>query len=115
MKRTLRSLEGQPLEGERALVRVDFNVPLDGARVTDAKRIRAALPTIRWLREKGCRVVLMSHLGRPKGKPVPELSLAPVARELESHLGIPVLFIEDPLSADAALTKKENPNRIPEL
>jgi len=106
VKRTLRSLERQPLEGERALVRVDFNVPIEAGRVTDTKRIREALPTIRWLREKGCRVILMSHLGRPKGKPVDEFSLEPVARELETALGIPVLFLRDPLAVDAAAQTK---------
>ncbi len=106
MKKTLQSLEGQPLEGERALVRVDFNVPIDAGRVTDTKRIREALPTIRWLRERGCRVILMSHLGRPKGKRVEEYSLEPVSRELETALGIPVLFLKDPLSSDAAAQTK---------
>jgi len=78
MKRTLSSLEGQPLEGQRAFVRVDFNVPLEGGKVADATRIVASLPTIRWLKERGCRVVLASHLGRPKGTPTPEFSLRPV-------------------------------------
>jgi phosphoglycerate kinase len=101
LKRTLESLEGQPLEGERALVRVDFNVPLRDGKVADAKRIVGALPTIEWLRQKGCRVILMSHLGRPKGTPSPEFSLEPVVAELERRLGIPVQFIADPLAADA--------------
>ena len=95
MKRTLPSLAGQPLEGERAFVRVDFNVPLDDGRVTDLTRIRAALPTITWLRERGCRVVLASHLGRPKGIRAPAFSLEPVKRVLESELGVPVEFLED--------------------
>jgi phosphoglycerate kinase len=101
LKRTLESLESQPLEGERALVRVDFNVPIKDGKVTDAKRIVGALPTIEWLRQRGCRVVLMSHLGRPKGKRVAEFSLEPVAAELERQLGVPVQFIEDPLAAEA--------------
>ena len=107
MKRTLKSLEGQPLEGLRALVRVDFNVPLKDGRVADSKRIKAALPTISWLREKGCRLVLLSHLGRPKGQRVSEFSLKPVGAELESLLGCPISFLKDPLGADApGQTKK---------
>ncbi len=104
------SLEGQPLEGERALVRVDFNVPLKDGRVVDAKRIREALPTIRWLREKGCRVVLLSHLGRPKGQRREELSLLPVAAELERELGVPVSFLEDPV-IDAAESRTRRMKR----
>jgi phosphoglycerate kinase len=96
MKRTLASLDGQPLEGQRAFVRVDFNVPLEGSKVTDTTRIVAALPTIRWLRDRGCRVVLASHLGRPKGKRSPEFSLKPVVEALERELGMPVQFTEDP-------------------
>ncbi len=102
MKRQLASLAGQPLEGQRAFVRVDFNVPLKHGAVADATRIGAALPTVQWLRERGCRVVLASHLGRPKGRPAPEFSLGPVVPVLESALGAPVTFIEDPPS-DAAV------------
>ncbi len=101
MKRTLDSLRDQPLEGERALVRVDFNVPLKDGAVADSKRIREALPTLEFLRQKGCRVVLLSHLGRPKGKRSPEFSLVPIVTELERLLGAPVLFMEDPLAPNA--------------
>ena len=101
MKRTLRALEGQPLEGQRVFVRVDFNVPLKEGAVADATRILASLPTIRWLRERGCRVILASHLGRPKGQRKAEFSLKPVVPVLERELGIPVTFVEDPVSESA--------------
>jgi phosphoglycerate kinase len=101
MKRTLESLSDQPLEGQRAFVRVDFNVPLSEGAVSDDTRIRASLPTIQWLRQKGSRVVLASHLGRPKGEPDESLSLRPVATALEKHLGIPVTFLPDPTSEEA--------------
>lgn len=103
MKRTLKSLPPAALDGQRALVRVDFNVPMKDGAVTDDTRIRAALPTIQYLREKGARVVLLSHLGRPKGGPDPKYSLQPVAQVLEQLLGAPVRFIEDP-SSEAAVT-----------
>ncbi len=108
-KRTLAALEKQPLEGQRALVRVDFNVPLSDGHVTDDIRIRAALPTIRWLTGKGARVVLMSHLGRPKGGPEPKYSLKPVAAALEQLLGAPVTFIEQPLSDQAERVTRQLP------
>lgn len=109
MKRTLASLDPGALDGQRALVRVDFNTPLDGGAVADDTRIRAALPTIRNLREKGARVVLLSHLGRPKGKPDPRYSLKPVARALESLLGAPVTFLDDPASDNAVTATRRLP------
>ncbi|HXG45073.1 MAG TPA: phosphoglycerate kinase [Gemmatimonadales bacterium] len=106
MKRSLRSLDPAAIEGRRALVRVDFNCPLKNGAVADNTRIRAALPTIAYLREKGARVVLLSHLGRPKG-PDPAQSLRPCAAELERLLGAPVSFIEDPAAPEAVqLTRR---------
>jgi phosphoglycerate kinase len=105
MKRSLRSLGAAALDGRRALVRVDFNCPVKDGRVTDNTRIRASLPTIQYLREKGARVVLLSHLGRPTG-PDPKLSLRPCAAELERLLGAPVTFIADPLVPEASTTTK---------
>jgi phosphoglycerate kinase len=95
-KKTVRDLDLADLSGRRALVRVDFNVPLDDTRrVTDDTRIRAALPTLEYLADRGASVVLLSHLGRPKGKPDPEYSLEPVARRLADLVpGRPVSFIE---------------------
>jgi phosphoglycerate kinase len=98
------SFENQrALDGQRALVRVDFNCPVKDGVVTDSTRIRAALPTIQFLRDQGARVILMSHFGRPKKGPSPEFSLAPVVRELEKLLGAPVELIADPFS-DASIT-----------
>jgi len=104
----LRSLPSAALDGRRALVRVDFNVPLKDGKVTDATRLRASLPTITYLREKGARLVLLSHLGRPKG-PDPSQSLRPVAAELERLLGAPVTFIPDPAAPDAVTVTRRLP------
>jgi phosphoglycerate kinase len=101
-KRSLRDLPPQALDGKRALVRVDFNVPLKNGKVTDDTRLRASLPTIQYLREKGARVVLLSHLGRPKGGPDPQFSLQQIVRDLERLLGAPVEFIPDPATGAAA-------------
>ncbi len=87
--RTLDSLAPDELRGKRVLVREDLNVPLEGETITDDTRIRAALPTLRSLRDRGAKVAVVSHLGRPKG-PDPKLSLAPVARRLSELLGTEV-------------------------
>jgi phosphoglycerate kinase len=87
--KTVRDL---PVEGRRVLVRADLNVPLDDGRITDDTRIRASLPTIRYLREHGADVIVCSHLGRPKGEVRPELSLRPVAERLSELLSEPVAF-----------------------
>lgn len=83
------------VQGKRLFVRVDFNVPLDHGRITDDTRIKAALPTIQYLAENGAITVLASHLGRPKGKRVPDFSLAPCAERLEQLLGRKVTFAPD--------------------
>ncbi len=99
-----RSLTDYPLAGKRALVRVDFNVPLGEGRVVDDTRIRAALPTIQYLLDQGCSIVLMSHLGRPKGQVVDELRMAPVAARLAELLGRPVATTDDCVGSAAAQT-----------
>ena len=85
-----RSVRDADLSGSRVLMRVDFNVPLQGETITDDTRIRAALPTIRYILEQGASLMLMSHLGRPNGKRMPELSLAPVAARLGELISSPV-------------------------
>ena len=92
----IKSIEDLELKDKRVFVRVDFNVPLDAdGSITDDTRINAALPTIRKLSESGAKVVLASHLGRPKGEKVPTMSLAPVAPALAQRIGLPVLFLDD--------------------
>ena len=101
-KKTVRDLSDAEVRGQRALVRVDFNVPLnEDGNITDDTRIRAALPTIELLIERGARPVILSHLGRPKGKPDPKYSLQPVAKRLEDLTGCKVIFVESTDSDEA--------------
>ncbi len=100
--RTIKDLKPAEVKGRRALVRVDFNVPLDDAgAITDDTRIRAAVPTIQALLRGGARVVLCSHLGRPKGGPDPKYTMAPVASALAKLLGAPVTFVPFVVGAEA--------------
>lgn len=98
MKKTLRDID---LAGKRVLVRVDYNVPLDGGRVADNTRVRETLPTLRYLKEAGCRILLVSHLGRPDGKIDARYSLESIAGELATLLGGPVGFAGDTVGPDA--------------
>jgi phosphoglycerate kinase len=95
------SIRDLDLAGKRVFVRVDFNVPLDGQRVTDDTRIAETLPTLKLARERGARLVLASHLGRPKGKPDPKYSLRPVASRLAELVGVSVDFASDCVGAEA--------------
>lgn len=112
MKRTLRDLSAAELLRRRALVRVDYNVPLQDGRVTDLARVEASVPTLEHLLRAEARPVLLSHLGRPKGSSDPRLSLAPVAPLLSELLGVPVAFggpadAADAVEASRALTSGE--------
>ncbi len=104
------TVEDLEIKGRRVLMRVDFNVPLEGGNVTDDKRIRAAVPTIQYIVEKGGKLILMSHLGRPKGSRVPEMSLRPCVPVLNALLAKKVAFADDCVGAavEAAVNKLEN-------
>ncbi len=109
-KKTVRDID---LRRKRVLVRVDFNVPLKDGEVGDDTRIRAALPTIRYLLEQEAVIILMSHLGRPKGKVVPGLSLSPVAAHLHTLLRRPVAFVEECVGPEVkALAAKLRPGDV---
>lgn len=100
MKKTVRDIDWA---GKTAVVRCDFNVPFVDGKISDETRIVAALPTIDYLRENGAKVVLLSHLGRPKGEPKPEFSLAPVAERLGEKLGTTVSFIPSDSVVDGSV------------
>src|SRR5512137_1456136 len=109
-KKTVRDID---LKGKRVLMRVDFNVPMEGGKVTDDKRIKAALPTIKYVLEQGASLILMSHLGRPKGGFDPEFSLKPAAEVLAGHLGIPVKMAPDCVGPEVeAMAKDLKPGEV---
>ena len=97
-----RTLDQADLTGKRALVRVDFNVPIQDGAISDDTRLRAALPTIAKLRAGGAKVILLAHFDRPKGKRVPAMSLAPITAPLSALIGAPVAFADDCVGPDAA-------------
>ena len=104
-KKTVKDID---LKGKKVFVRCDFNVPMDENKViTDNRRIVAALPTIKYLLENDCKIILASHLGRPKGEFKPEFSLEPVAKEISRLLGQEVILAKDVIGEDAK-TKAEN-------
>ena len=99
---TFRTLDdAKDLAGKTALVRVDFNVPMEGGKVTDDTRLRVALPTIQRLRDAGAKVALLAHFDRPKGQRVASMSLRPIVQPLEKLLGAPVRFADDCIGPDA--------------
>jgi len=108
----MRSIRELALRGKRVFIRVDFNVPMEGGRITDDTRIRASLPTIRYALDQGATVILASHLGRPKGRPQPAFSLKPVAQHLETLLGCPVVFATDCIGAPAVAAINANPGGV---
>ena len=104
-KKTVKDID---LKGKKVFVRCDFNVPMDeNQNITDNTRIVAALPTIKYLLEQNCKIILASHLGRPKGEVKPEFSLKPVAKELSKQLGKEVIMANDVIGEDA-MTKASN-------
>ena len=107
---SFRSLETADLAGKRVLVRVDLNVPMADGAITDDTRLRAVLPTIRYLSTKGAKTILLAHFDRPKGKRVPAMSLAPIAEPLSALLEQPVFFADDCIGEPAyrVVTKLEN-------
>jgi phosphoglycerate kinase len=103
-KKTVKDID---LKGKRVLMRVDFNVPMQDGKVTDDKRIRASLPTIKYVLDQGASLILMSHLGRPKGGPDPEFSLRPAAEVLSSLLAMPVKMAPDCVGSELEKMAKE--------
>lgn len=99
-KKSITDIPAKDLAGKKVFVRVDFNVPLQDGEITDDSRIKAALPTIQYLMEKGAKIILASHLGRPKGKGDPASSLTPIAKRLSTLLSIPVQQAPDCIGSD---------------
>ncbi|MFI5029367.1 MAG: phosphoglycerate kinase, partial [Reyranellales bacterium] len=101
-----KTIDSERVQGKRVLVRVDLNVPMKNGKVTDATRIERAAPTLRELADKGAKVVVLSHFGRPDGKRVPEMSLKPLVEPLSKALGKPVAFADDCVGPEAEAAVK---------
>ena len=97
MKKSVKDVD---VKGKRVLVRVDFNVPLEGGRITDDTRIRASLPTIQYLMEQGAKTALISHLGRPDGQVKDDLRMGAVAERLAQLLGKPVDYVQESVGGE---------------
>ena len=109
-KKTVKDID---LKGKRVLMRVDFNVPMQDGKVTDDKRIKASLPTIKYVLEQGASLLLASHLGRPKAGPDPEFSLKAASEVLAGHLGIPVKMAPDCVGPEVeAMVKDLKPGEV---
>ncbi len=104
---SLRTLKNTDITGKRVLMRADFNVPLKDGKITDDTRIRAALPSIRYILDQGCHLILMSHLGRPKGQKKPEFSLRPVGERLSELLDTPVEIADDVIGESVEAKARE--------
>src|SRR5215216_4589956 len=109
-KKTVKDID---LKGKRVFMRVDFNVPMQDGKVTDDKRIKASLPTIKYVLDQGASLLLASHLGRPKGGPDPEFSLQAASEVLASLLGVPVKMAPDTIGPEVeAMAKELKPGEV---
>ena len=96
------------IEGKRVLLRADFNVPINGGAITENSRIEKVLPTIKSLINKKAKIIIIAHLGRPKGKIVPALTLKPIAKKLSDYLDQDVLFLNESIGASVIENSKKN-------
>jgi len=98
------------IEGKRALLRVDFNVPINDGAITEDSRIEKVLPTIKFLIKKKAKIIIIAHLGRPKGKIVPELTLKPIAKKLSYYVNQDVVFLNESIGSLVIQNSKKIPN-----
>ena len=102
--------ENLNIEGKRVLLRVDFNVPINDGAITENSRIEKFLPTIKFLKHKKSKIIIIAHLGRPKGKIVPELTLKPIAEKLSNYLNQDVVFLNESIGSLAIQNSKKISN-----